>query len=153
MPHVVPLARKMESLICAATLFEAGSAKCMGCMRRHKQREGCRCTLVITQLTNVDGDVSGVDASLQLAHLGMVPPPPEQPWRLHPEVAHLDQSHSHVVRVKVCELMLWNPLSVCAWSKSPCLKVWQCPSLLCGSALPDVLQRPYHLRTCDAHYP
>ena len=43
----------------------------------------------VETLTNVDGDVAGVDAPLVLAHLRVVPPPSEQPWRLHPEIAHL----------------------------------------------------------------
>ncbi len=40
-------------------------------------------------LADVDGDVARVDALLDLAHLGMLSAPTEQPRRLHTEVAHL----------------------------------------------------------------
>mmetsp|Transcript_43671 Transcript_43671/g.83339 ORF Transcript_43671/g.83339 Transcript_43671/m.83339 type:complete len:493 (-) Transcript_43671:238-1716(-) len=38
--------------------------------------------------TYVDGDVLWVDARLELAHLGVLASAPEQPRRLHPEIAH-----------------------------------------------------------------
>mmetsp|Transcript_14148 Transcript_14148/g.42705 ORF Transcript_14148/g.42705 Transcript_14148/m.42705 type:complete len:206 (+) Transcript_14148:1263-1880(+) len=49
-------------------------------------------------LSDVDGNVLGVDAALELAHLGMLPTAPEQARRLHPEVPHpllhtVHQSH------------------------------------------------------------
>ena len=49
-------------------------------------------------LANVDGDVPGVHPPLELAHLGVLSPPPEQPWRLHPEVAHLCTYSDHLQR-------------------------------------------------------
>ena len=44
--------------------------------------------------TDVDGDVAGVDAPLEFAHLGVVAAAPEQTWRLHSEVAHLAADHN-----------------------------------------------------------
>lgn len=44
-------------------------------------------------LADVDGDVVGVHPFLELAHLWMLAPPPEQSRRLHSEVAHL---YSHI---------------------------------------------------------
>ena len=100
MPHIVALAGRMEFVVCAATLFEAHLCRVHELLGRHKQRGRCRCTLFITELTNVDGDVSGVDPGLKLAHLGMVPPPPEQPWWLHSEVAHLNSIQSHLIDMR-----------------------------------------------------
>ena len=40
-------------------------------------------------LPYVNGDVPRVDTLLEFAHLGMLTPPPKEPWGLHSEVAHL----------------------------------------------------------------
>ena len=99
MPHRASPAGRREALVYAAALCEAESAECMACL----VGSGClpgelhRGTPLFTELTNVDGDVSGVDTGLQLAHLGMVPPPPEQPRRLHSEVAHLHRIQTDVI--------------------------------------------------------
>lgn len=48
--------------------------------------------------TDVDGDVLGVDAPLEFAHLGVVPPTPEESRGLNPEVAHLAAHNTNLER-------------------------------------------------------
>ena len=54
-----------------------------------RARQGLQAVAVPTY---VDGDVSRVYASLDFSHFGVLPPAPEQPWGLHPEVAHLQEA-------------------------------------------------------------
>ena len=55
-------------------------------------------------LANVDGDVFRIDASLEHAHLGVLSPAPEQPWRLHSEIAYLQKELTFQLPIALAKL-------------------------------------------------
>lgn len=55
-------------------------------------------------LANVDGNISRIDATLKHAHLWVLSSAPEQPWRLHSEIAYLQKELTFQLPIALAKL-------------------------------------------------